>query len=544
MSVFYFLLLVGALVLVHELGHFIAAKILDIKVLRFSIGYGKALVRKQIGETVYQIAILPVGGYVRILAEERDTADPRERRRALSARPLWQRVAVAFAGPAANLLLPIFIYFVFFAGQTARPAAVVGDVLDGAAARAGILPGDKVLEIDGQAVRYWEDIEDIVQSSPGRELHVRFSRNGKVFERYITPLADTVRRREDGTVRVVGRIGVAHAPFVPIIGVLDQNSPAAHAGLRTGDLVVSIDGQPVQNWTELETKLRRSPRRTNIVFFRSTEMPGAPQVRLLSPGFADLVPESRVDEKLNRHSYSGIERAEMFVAKVDAASPAEDAGLRAGDLIIALDDKPMIHWVDLEQRLLTEPEKAFRLTWKRWQGGQLETMNAELTQQRRRARDAYDRAVTAWNFGAHNHVIAGNGAMTAIDGRVTYALGRALERTGETIRTMVTGFVHIVSGDRPTDALGGPLMMYRITSASGHQGWDRFFLMMALISVNLALLNLLPVPMLDGGHLLVFAIEAVRRKPITTQARERIALAGFIVIIVITLLASGIDVMR
>src|SRR5829696_3210571 len=161
MSFVYFLLLVGVLVLIHELGHFVAAKLLDVKVLRFSIGYGRPLVRVTLGETEYQIAAFPLGGYVRILGIEGppdERAGKADAGRSFASRPLWQRLVIVFAGPAANLVLPVIIYFVFFAGHTSLPAAVIGDVLDGgAAARAGLEAGDHILEIDGQAVRYWEE---------------------------------------------------------------------------------------------------------------------------------------------------------------------------------------------------------------------------------------------------------------------------------------------------------------------------------------------------------------------------------------------------
>ena len=124
MSVLYFLLLVGVLVVIHELGHFAAAKLLDVKVLRFSFGYGRPLVRAKIGETEYQVAVFPLGGYVRILGIEGEC----DRRRptpaaSFASRPLWQRVVIVLAGPAANLVLPVVIYFVFFAGHTMLPAA-------------------------------------------------------------------------------------------------------------------------------------------------------------------------------------------------------------------------------------------------------------------------------------------------------------------------------------------------------------------------------------------------------------------------------------
>ena len=544
MSVLYFFLLVGVLVVIHELGHFAAAKALDVKVLRFSFGYGRPLVRATFGETEYQIAVFPLGGYVRILGIERETTPKADAGRSFAARPLWQRIVIILAGPAAYLILPVIIYFAFFAGHTMLPAGVVGDVLDdGAAARAGIEPGDRVLSIDGKPVRYWEDIEQIVQRSPGKELHLRISRNGKEFERYITPVEDVVRQR-DGKVSKQGRVGITHAPFVPLVGVVDSQSPAARAGLRTGDLLISVDGRPVRNWSDVKHQLGKVARRSSIVYFRGTEMPGVSQIQLLSPGFADLVPETKIDPDLKRHTYTGLEHAEMFVAHVDPGSPADSAGLQPGDLIVALDDKPVMHWLDLDQRLQAEPNKTYKITWKRALPEGSETKSAELTQVQRKELDDYGHTVTRLVFGARNDVDRGQGAMTPIDGRFGYAFGKALERTGDTIKTMVTGFVKIVSGDQPSDALGGPVMMYRVASVSGEQGWDRFWLMIALISINLGLINLLPIPMLDGGHLLVFGIEGARRKPLSDQARVRIQQAGLAIIIIIMILAARNDVIR
>jgi regulator of sigma E protease len=554
-SVLYFLLLVGVLVVIHELGHFAAAKLLDVKVLRFSIGYGRPLVRVRLGETEYQLAAFPLGGYVRILGIEgddkaADAASPvaPERRgdtkRSFASRPLWQRLVIVFAGPAANLTLPMIIYFVFFAGHSVLPAAVIGDVIDGgAAARAGLEPGDRVLEIDGKAIRYWEEIETAVRSSPGTELHLRVSRNGKVFERYVTPLEETVRYRE-GAVRLQGRVGITHAPFVPLVGVIDSDAPATRAGLHTGDLIISVDGQPVHNWSDVQHHLGRFARRTSLVYFRGTEVPGVPQIELLGAGFADLVPETQVDAALNRQTYTGLEHAEMFVAHVDAGSPADGAGLRPGDVVVALDGAPVAHWVDLDQRLQAEPKRTFKLTWKRAVAGKIETMSAELTQVRRKHLDDYDHTVTRLVFGARNDVDRGTGATIPIDGRFGFAMTKAFERTGETISTMVSGFFKILGGDTPGDAIGGPLMMYRVASVSGNQGWDSFLLMLALISVNLGLINLLPIPMLDGGHLLVFALEAAQRRALSTRIRERVQLAGLIVVGLITVLALSNDILR
>jgi regulator of sigma E protease len=158
--------------------------------------------------------------------------------------------------------------------------------------------------------------------------------------------------------------------------------------------------------------------------------------------------------------------------------------------------------------------------------------------------DAYDHTVTSLVFGARDDVDRGTGAMTPIEGRFGYAMTKAVERTATTTHTIVSKFFQILSGDAPSDAIGGPLMMYRVASVSGNQGWDAFLLLIALVSINLGLINLLPIPMTDGGHLLVFAIEGVRRRPLSPKARERLQAAGIVLIVLIVILASRNDVMR
>jgi regulator of sigma E protease len=330
--------------------------------------------------------------------------------------------------------------------------------------------------------------------------------------------------------------------------VIDGEGPAALAGLRTGDLIISVDGQPVRNWRDVQHHVGKFPRRASLVYFRGTEVPGVPQIQLLGAGFADLVPDTQVDATLNRQTYTGLEHAEMFVAHVDAGSPADSAGLRPGDLVVALDGVPVAHWVDLDQRLQAEPGRTFRLSWKRAAAGTgagtIETLSADLTQVRRKHLDDYGHAGTRLVFGARNDIDRGTGATIAIEGRLGFALFKALERTGETIGTMVSGVFQILGGDTPGDALGGPLMMYRVASVSGNQGWDSFLLLLALISINLGLINLLPIPIIDGGHLLVFLLEGVRRRPLSTRTRERVQLGGLIVLGLITVLALRNDIMR
>jgi regulator of sigma E protease len=204
----------------------------------------------------------------------------------------------------------------------------------------------------------------------------------------------------------------------------------------------------------------------------------------------------------------------------------------------------MDHWFDLEQRLLSEPTKTWTVGWRRNQEGTITEMQAPLTQVWRKQLDEYGHTVTRLVFGARNDVARGRGVTTPIDGRISYAMSKAVERTGETMSMMVGGFSSILAGDSPSDALGGPLMMYKVASVSSSRGWESFWLMLALISINLGLINLLPVPMLDGGHLVVFAIEGVRREPLSERARERVQQVGLAIVLVITVLAVRNDVVR
>lgn len=547
MSVVYFLLLVGVLVSVHELGHFVAAKALDVKVVRFSLGFGPAIARLRGRETEYQIGIVPLGGYVRLYGgDPGDPIDPSDEHRSFSAKPLWRRLVVVFAGPAANLLCPVVIYFAFFLGHTELPAAVIGDRFTGGpAAAAGLEPGDRVLEVNGAPIRYWEELEGVVNGSQGQSLRLRIRRGSHELSTYVTPRRYTLRSR-NGLATDQGLIGVTQAPFQPQIGVLDAASAAARAGLRTGDLVISVGGEPIESWTQLQRQLARHSRRVPVAYLRGHRASwGFADVKVYEPQLADLVPDFLVGPDKKSRVETGLASAEFFVAAVEPGSPAAHAGLLPGDLITTLDGQPVTHWMLFDQRLQAEPDRVYRLGWQRARpGGGVEERSSELRQERRVVVDEYGHAYERLVFGATNDFRPGHGEMIPIDGRVRYAAAHAFRRTGRTIVEMVRGFASLIAGEAPRDTVGGPIMMYRIASVSGAKGWDYFLLMIALISINLGLLNLLPVPILDGGHLVVFAIEAVRRRRLSPRISEAVLLVGLLVIIGLTALALRNDIVR
>jgi regulator of sigma E protease len=547
MSVLYFLLLVGVLVSIHELGHFVAAKLLDVKVVRFSLGFGPAIAKITGRETEYQIGIVPLGGYVKLYGE--DPSEPisdAEKHRSFSEKPLWRRLVVVFAGPAANLLCPLVIYFFFFLGHTELPAAVIGDIFPGGpAAEAGLAPGDRVESIDGKPIRYWEELERVVNDHIGKSLRFKVKRGAREFDTYVVPRRATMRER-NGLHSDQGMIGVSQGPFRPQIGVLDSSSAAARAGLQTGDLVISVEGEPTTSYGELEAALARYPKHARIAYVRPHRTGlGFAEAKTFEPATADLHPDYAIQPDGHTIRSTGIVSAEFFIAEVEPDSPAERAGLMPGDVITALDGKPVTHWLSFDQALQADPQRAFTISWQRpIAAGGAEQHEAQITQEKRRARDEYGHDYTRLVFGAKNDFRPGRGEMLPIDGRLIYAAEHAGSRTGVTIREMVRGFSSIIRGQVPRDTVGGPIMMYRIASVSGSKGWDYFVLMIALISVNLGLINLLPIPILDGGHLVVFAVEAVRRRRLSPRVREAVVLAGLAVIVSLTVLALRNDIVR
>ncbi|HET6612191.1 MAG TPA: site-2 protease family protein, partial [Kofleriaceae bacterium] len=316
-------------------------------------------------------------------------------------------------------------------------------------------------------------------------------------------------------------------------------SPAGRAGLRTGDVIVSVDGFAIRHYRELRDRIGGIERKT-VVYLRSQRVAGL-GISLLTPGVAAIVPDLPA---AGARTSIGIEPAEMFVARVDADSPAAAAGLRAGDVIDTLDGTPMTSWVILDQRLQAQPDHPFVLGWRRATASGVTAMTAKVTQKRRTITDEYGNRKTRLMFGAHNDDPPGAAEMTPIDRRITYAAEKAVARTGEAIHALSVGLVAIFRGEAPREAVGGPITMYRAASVSGHKGWDAFLLMIALVSVSVGLINLLPVPAVDGGHVVIFLIEAVRKQRLSDRARDRFGIAGLAVVAVITILALSSDIAR
>jgi regulator of sigma E protease len=536
--------LLGVLILVHELGHFVFAKLFHVKVLRFSLGFGPRIIGFTLGETEYRLSALPLGGYVRLLGEDPgEPIPPIDRPRALAAKPLWQRYVVVVAGPVFNLLLPLLIYFVHYAGQRTMLPPTIGTVLpDLPAATAGLLPGDKVESVDGRHVRYWEELERTISNSAGKTLRFAIRRGPDAEERDVTPMeierTGPLRRKER-----IGWIGVSPRFHLPEIGVLDPSSPAAQAGLKTFDFITAVNGVPVATWTEFSKAVERagaSPLRLNYVRGGYSAVPFA-HIEIEEPGSAVVIPVAVFDGAGRRHYESGILSAALFVFSVEPGSPADRIGLRRGDQIVSLDGTPLAHWDVLREKLAIHPDKEFRLGWTSSAGVRHEaTFRQEIRSQLDVNRQEEQRLV----FGALNRLAWKTEVPVPITNRFSYAFGHAFEHTGEIIATMVYGFGEILRGHVPLTTLGGPIMIGYAAGVAAEQGLDQYLWLMAVISVNLGLLNFLPVPILDGGLLMFFTLELFKRRPPSPRARQIATKVGLVIVVTLTIFALRNDVVR
>jgi regulator of sigma E protease len=536
--------LLGVLILVHELGHFVFAKIFDVKVLRFSLGFGPRLLGFTHGDTEYQLSLVPLGGYVRLLGEDPgEPIPPIDRPRALAAKPLWQRYTVVIAGPMFNLLLPLLIYFVHYAGQRTLLPPTIGTVLpDQPAAAAGLLPGDRVESVDGRRVRYWEELERRISDSAGKTMRFAIRRGPDAEERDVTP----IEIERTGALRVkerVGWIGVSPRFHLPEIGVLDPASPAAQAGLKTFDFVTAVNGVPVGTWTEFSRAVERagaSPLRLNYLRGGYSAVAFS-HIEIEEPGSAVVIPVAAFDAAGRRRYETGILSAELFVFSVEPGSPADRISLRRGDQIETLDGAPISHWDLLRERLAAEPDRSFRIGWISTGGVRRE---ASFRQELRSELDAYRQEEQHLVFGALNRLAWKTDPPVPITNRFGYALGHGFERTGQIIAAMAYGFGQIVRGHVPLTTLGGPIMIGYAAGVAAEQGFDQYLWLMALISINLGLLNFLPVPILDGGLLVFFTLELFKRRPPSRRAREIATYVGLVVVVTLMLFALRNDVVR
>lgn len=528
-----FILLIGPLIFLHELGHLLAAKLVNVKVVRFSLGFGRPFARVRLGETEYCLAPIPLGAHVTLLGKaEGEEVPPQEIERSLRHKPLWARAFVLLAGPLVNLVLPFILYFGFFLGHTVIGPPVIGTVLDdSAAAAAELQPGDRVVAIDDVDVHSWHDMQAHVHEAPERELRLQIERDGVRFDRFVTPRR-TVARSALGEVRPQGLLGVYPWFYAPQIGIIDPGSPAHEEGLRTGDIITSINGEPVDTIEALGRELAK----TRDTSLRLTYLRARPARGSLGTFLWFESAHARVLPRAETRFTTGIVPANTFVRVVRPDSPAARAGLRAGDQILRVGGRPITRWETLEALLERQGEAPITL--------QVQSLGEaprelEVKQEARRWRDVYRREHSTLWFGAEPYQSREVPAPEPIRGRFTYAARASIDEALAMLQMMSTSLRQLLAGGGASEE---PIQV--IAGTAAEPGPGELLLLTALISMNLGLVNLLPIPILDGGVLMFFILEGIRRRPLSRRAREIASALGLLILIAVLLIALRNDAVR
>lgn len=436
----------GLLILFHELGHYSVARWCNVKVQRFSVGFGKPLIKWTTGKdrTEWVLAIFPLGGYVKMLDEREGDVPAALRHRAFNTQSVWRRFAIVAAGPLANLLLAIALYWVVFvAGVDELKARVAVIAPDSVAAQAGFQDRDEILSVDGVAVRSWQDwrwaVLKATMDTGQAEVRVR-TENGSTVVRSL-PLESVVvdEGRDDPMVQIGVRPFRPRIP--PVIGSVLDDGPAAVAGVQPGDEVLRINGETVDDFMTLVQKVSASPdKRMRFELVRD----GSVHELDITPR-----PEMVNDEMVGRIGV-GVQRTEegadsMFV--VVTHPPLEALSLAAAQ------------------------------TW--------------------------DMSIFSLKM-----------------------IGR------------------MITGDLSWKNLSGPVTIADYAGQSAKMGLDHYIKFLALISISLGVLNLLPIPVLDGGHLLYYVIEIIRGGPVPERVMEIGQQVGLALLVMLMAFAFYNDINR
>ncbi|HEV2146698.1 MAG TPA: RIP metalloprotease RseP [Longimicrobiaceae bacterium] len=449
LSIIAFFVVISILIFVHELGHFLAAKSVDVQVPRFSIGLGPRVVGFRRGETEYVLSAIPLGGYVKMAGMEDDeaaealeggTAAPDEApvdpERTFDAKPLWARAWIISAGVIFNMIFAFLVYtglgLAYGEAKVAstRVAVVGADTMAGPAATLARIPAGAEVQAVGQTrVEDWSELREALAAAPAGPVTLRLAAAPPVT---VELPADEMERA-----RALARV----QPFAePVIGEVVEGRPADQAGLRAGDRVLEAAGEPVQTWQDLESAIRSSP--------------GEPLPLVVQRG--DQRVAVTVTPETERELDAEMKR--VPVGKIGVATPRPD----------------------VVQRTLG-PAEAVSMGWRQ-----------------------------TW----------------AAAGAIVEVLGR------------------LVTGAESMRSLGGPLAIGQISGETARLGLQAFLSFLAIFSINLAIFNLLPIPILDGGHLLFIGIEAVRGRPLSLEQRVRLSHVGMIFVIGLMVWAITNDILR
>ncbi len=418
-----FLVALSVLIVVHEFGHYWVARRCGVKVLCFSVGFGRAIWSRRFGadRSELRIAMVPLGGYVKMLDEREGDVAPSELHRAFNRKSVWQRFAIVAAGPIANFLAAIILYWVLFVHGIPGLVPTLGEpVADSPAARAGFVAGDTVLSVDGEKVPSWQDFRwQLLQRALDRQPVAIAVKNEQQIATVRTLGFETLSSKDlEGD--LLGTLGFVRfrLPLPPVIGEIVGGGAAASAGLQIGDYILSVNGEKVATWDALVGKIRAGAGQE--LQFR------------IRRGEVDIPAIKVVPDRVNTNG--------TVIGRIGAGP--------------RLDEKAM-------QRIST---------------------------------------------------VVSYGPVESIQ--------KALVKTWDTSLFSLRMLGKMIMGEMSLKNLSGPITIADYAGQSAQSGWISYLLFLALISISLGVLNLLPVPLLDGGHLMYYSVEIFTGKPVPDKIME------------------------
>jgi regulator of sigma E protease len=551
MDLLYYLILISSLIFVHELGHFLFAKAFGVKVITFSLGFGPKVLKLRGRETEYCISLLPLGGYVKMLeASKTDVVLPEDRKRTFESLPVFKRVVIVLAGPVMNLIFPVLLYFAVFVGNGPLLPPTVGIVLPGHPADGKLRPGDRIMSIDGQEVATFDEVKRIISSSPAKTLKLVVFRDNRQVDVEVTTEESVERHQIDAKQRElditqrVGTMGIQPSAPAAVIGVPNPDSPAYRAGLRTFDVITNVGGIPVRRFMDLTSALSENAGETlPVTYLRPVMVPGAlgglADMAVFESGVVALTPDPAGSTLFER---AGIELADLYLAIVPQDSYLSKAGLKPGDKILRLDDVAVPAWSTFCERVLAAPDKEHHLDYQSARDGRVRSGKFQI--RREDFVDQHGQAVSRYVIPMQHWIPLAPDERVEHPTPVRYAFQKAVEETVDVTRFTLVCIVRLLQGRLSLDSLSGPITIFEIAGEEGRKGPDNFIWVMALLSINLGLLNLLPIPVLDGGHLMFFAIEGVLRKPLPLRLREVAHIVGMAILFGLMAIAFRNDVQK
>lgn len=524
-----FVILLGILVFVHELGHFLIARACGVRVEVFSLGFGKKILSFKRGYTTYCISIIPLGGYVKMFGEQSTDAAaiaPEDRKVSYTHKSVWQRIAIVIAGPLMNFLFAVFVFgFIAYRGEETR-AARISEVTTGSIAeQAGLKSQDLVLSVNNTAVRSYEEFQNALNLAQNQTAQIQVQQQGEQPRTVTAQVATIDNPNIFASAKTIGSItGVMPYTKGTLIAV-KPDSPASKAGFRTGDEITKIIDRKVQSWGDLTRLLDNQ--KTAVVVERTSDDGKKQKV--------DLSLSLPAGKKIENISELGFEGTELYLEQIIEGSPAAKAELLRHDKIISINGKPMETWENVLTTIKSfDGKEALEFKILR-EGTEIVKKITPLVTSQMTYQGKEDKRYTVGIVPMAN--ISQPELITVKEDSLIKATIKGFDRSWDISVMTVMSFVRLFQGEVSHKNIGGMISIGKAASDAYAMGLQQFLMTMGILSISLFILNLLPVPVLDGGHLVFYAIEIVKGSPLSGRKLEIAHQIGFALLMGLMVLA-------